>query len=49
VIGYFTIIWQNQPKDQENVRKLGTMNIGNLYQRKPQLAVVFDIQPKIID
>ncbi len=49
VIGYFTIIMQNQPKAGVNARNQGMLNIGNLYQRKPELAVAFKIQPKIID
>lgn len=49
VIGYFTIILQNQPKVSVNARKQGTMNIGNLFQRKPDVAVVLYVQPKIID
>jgi hypothetical protein len=49
VIGYFTIIMQNQPKAGVNDRKQGMMNIGHIHEEKTEMAVAFKIQPKITD
>jgi len=49
VIGYFTIIYQNQSKTAENNAKHQIMNIGNPLQEKPEMAAAFRIHQKIND